>query len=120
MKRRELERMQRHSFLALKALFVASLDPEFLEKIHPTAIATASALHQACCRELFEGMVNVSANTVLQTLSDIDLELAEGRDPAYTPNLDQRVTNARKLARDLFNAMMEAFEDDEDDEEEIV
>jgi hypothetical protein len=52
----ELRDLKAKSFLALKAIFAASLGPVTVQQIHPMQLGAASSLHMACCRELAAGL----------------------------------------------------------------
>lgn len=90
MTKEEIINLRRSSFLALKALYLTTLDPRYMEAVLPTQIQAAAEMHSACWREQYSRDNPSIADAVLKTLSTTieDLYQIKKRDGDLPPAFD--------------------------------
>lgn len=119
MKRPELEDLRDKSILALKELFIGSLQPEKLQRIHPGQIAAATALHQACCRELQDGLFGYNFDQLMNNLCAVEYDLSNAMNDADVEVKRVATLNAYTKVCQMVNEFWEIADEDLDDAEEV-
>lgn len=117
MKRPELEDLREKSMLALKELFLGSLHPEKVLRIHPAQIAASTALHQACCRELNDGLYGYNFDELMNKLTTIEGDLGNLLHTADPEQRQQGTQKAYTMVCQLVNDFWEIADWDDDNEE---
>jgi hypothetical protein len=116
-KRNEILHLRRQALLSLKALFVGSLDAEFVKMIHPAQVAAATALHQACCRELEYSFNGIDLDLLVDQLSGVNTELREALDPDSGDDAGRKVSSAQWTVSILIDSLGDSDDYEDDDDE---